>query len=325
MSDDERQWLTDADRASALDAIRERLGRPGITPDANLELDLTLDSMERVELLTMLEQRAGTRVAPEARATIYTVRQLVDAVLAASGDGGGPRDTEWSALLAQAPDPAIVAELRRPKRLVWGTVFVVLRLVQLVLRVVLRLKVSGRDRLPAATPFILAPNHLSFLDAFVVLSVLPYRVVRQLFFVGASEYFETALMKAIARAGNVIPVDSNTNLINAMQAGSTGLREGKVLMIFPEGERSIDGQLKPFRKGTAILSAHLEAPVVPVALSGLYELWPRSRGIQWSALLPWKSAPVRVTFGDPIEMSPGDDTANTATLRAAMEQLLARR
>jgi long-chain acyl-CoA synthetase len=147
--------------------------------------------------------------------------------------------------------------------------------------------------------------------------------VKELFFVGASEYFETPLMKAVARAGNVIPVDSNTNLITAMQAGSTGLREGKVLIIFPEGERSIDGHLKPYRKGTAILSAHLDAPVVPVALSGLYEVWPRSRGIQWSALLPWTSTPVRVTFGAPIAMTPGDDTANTAALRHATARLLA--
>ena len=231
----------------------------------------------------------------------------------------------WDAILAEEPGDGVSDDLKRSRPLVALAFFILLRVLGWLCRIVLRLRVSGVEHVPARGPYLICPNHQSYLDAFLVLSVLPFRVFRQLFFVGASEYFETALMKAIARAGNVIPVDSNTNLINAMQAGSTGLREGKVLMIFPEGERSIDGQLKPFRKGTAILSAHLEAPVVPVALSGLYELWPRSRGIQWSALLPWKSAPVRVTFGDPIEMSPGDDTANTATLRAAMEQLLARR
>ena len=71
------------------------LGRP-VVPHANLELDLGLDSMERVELLTVLERRQGTQVAAEVRATIFTVRQLVDAVLAApasaeSGHGGRGR------------------------------------------------------------------------------------------------------------------------------------------------------------------------------------------------------------------------------------------
>src|SRR6185436_3425142 len=83
MTDAEREWLTRTGHAAALNAITARIDRPNTRPDANLELDLGLDSMERVELLTFLEQRAGTRVSPAVRATIFTVRQLVDAVEAA--------------------------------------------------------------------------------------------------------------------------------------------------------------------------------------------------------------------------------------------------
>ena len=68
-----------------------------------------------------------------------------------------------------------------------------------------------------------------------------------------------------------------------MKAGAFGLTHGKILVLFPEGERSIDGTVKKFKKGAPILAQHLGVPVVPVALKGIYELWPRNRGINWSA------------------------------------------
>ena len=65
--------------ADAMAVVTARLDKPSVRPDANLDLDLSLDSMERAELLTLIEQRHGRRVTPEVRATIFTVRQLVDA------------------------------------------------------------------------------------------------------------------------------------------------------------------------------------------------------------------------------------------------------
>jgi long-chain acyl-CoA synthetase len=139
-----------------------------------------------------------------------------------------------------------------------------------------------------------------------------------MFFVGASEYFETAMLKRMARAVNLIPVDPDANLVNAMQAGAAGLRMGKALVLFPEGERSIDGEVKKFRKGASILSAHLDVPIVPVAIDGLFELWPRGRSFNWRGLLPWRATPVRIAFGPPLNVTPGAYTEGTAALRSAV-------
>ena len=106
-----------------------------------------------------------------------------------------------------------------------------------------------------------------------------------------------------ARTVNLIPVDPDANLVTAMQAGAAGLRLKKILVLFPEGERSIDGELKKFRKGAPILSAHLDAPIVPVALDGLYDLWPRGRSFNWRLLLPWRRQRVTYEFGEPIQAS----------------------
>ena len=324
LSEAERVWLADPDRSGALAAIAERLQKPSIHPDANLELDLALDSMERVELLTMLEQRAGTRVPADKRPGLYTVRELVDAVLNAGASSTQPgRGTiePWETILTQSPGPGITEGLQESRTLISLAVFIPLRIIGAIWRVLLRLKVSGLEHVPADGPFIICPNHQSYLDAFLVLSALPFRVFRQMFFVGATEYFETPTMRRFARATNIIPVDPNANLMSAMQAGAAGLRLKKTLMLFPEGERSIDGELKPFRKGAPILSAQLRVPIVPVAMDGLFELWPRSRGLQWRKLLPWNVTPVRLVFGAPITMEKGDDAGATERLRQAVETL----
>ena len=132
------------------------------------------------------------------------------------------------------------------------------------------------------------------------------------------------MLKRMARAVNLIPVDPDANLVNAMLAGAAGLRMGKALVLFPEGERSIDGELKKFRKGASILSAHLDVPIVPVAIDGLFELWPRGRSFNWRALLPWRAKPVRIAFGPPLNVTPGAYTEGTAALRSAVATMFDR-
>jgi long-chain acyl-CoA synthetase len=327
LSDDERTWLDAFGRADTMAFIAAKLGRP-VQPGAHLELDLGLDSMERVELLTQLEQRAGTRVSSEVRAVIFTVRQLVDAVAAAApATAAGPApeaDLPWDTLLATPPDPALVANLSRSKTGRAIVLFVALKIFKLVARVLLGYRARGREHLPADGPFIISPNHQTFVDGLFLTAALPFRTLRQLFLVGAAEFFESPFMRWLARAINIVPVDPDANLVTAMQAGAAGLRLKKVLILFPEGERSIDGELKKFRKGAAILSAHLAAPIVPVALDGLFELWPRGRAFNWRGLLPWRSSPVTVEFGAPLETSVGDYAAGTASLKTAVARMFDR-
>ena len=143
-----------------------------------------------------------------------------------------------------------------------------------------------------------------------------------MFVVAAAEYFDTPFMRRVARMFNIVPIDPDANLVTAMQAGASGLRLGKVLMLFPEGERTIDGDVKKFRKGAAILSAHLDAPIVPIAIDGLFDLWPRGRPSNWAGLLPWRGTRVTVTIGPPLRVRAGDYTEGTAQLRTAVVALL---
>jgi long-chain acyl-CoA synthetase len=263
-------------------------------------LDLGFDSMERVELVVALERETGTHVDDEVISRVYTVRELVDAVLHAGGapsspDGSGVRASSpgWDSMLDTAPDdPRVLAPLNGNQLLtfLW---FVGGKFFAVFMRLFFHLRVSGKEKLPQKGPFILSPNHQSFLDGPVVASQIPWRLFKNMFYVGTSEIFGQGAFRFLGKTFKLVPVDPDSNLINAMRAGAFGLKKGQNLVLYPEGERSIDGTPKKFKKGAAILAAHLQVPIYPVALEGFYDSWPRSKKFP-------RLSRLRVQFGDPI-------------------------
>jgi long-chain acyl-CoA synthetase len=307
LSEADQEWAERPHVAPALAVIQKATHRGALArPDANLELDLGLDSMERVELLTELETRFAANIPEHEAQQIFTVRELVEAIgRHGSGSAADATESAWSTILEnERLDAGGLRWLLRPRPIAAPLLFAVLRLATSLSRIFVRVDVSGDARLPSTGAFLICPNHQSYIDPFIVAGVLPYRVFRDLFFVGATEYFENAFTRWFARLNRVVPVDPDASLVPAMQAGAFGLRHGKILMLFPEGERSIDGTVRTFKKGAAILATEAGVPIVPVALDGLFAIWPRNRSIAWSTLRPWRRARIGVTFGEPIEPQP---------------------
>lgn len=320
------QWAADEHANAAVEVIARRGKGRAVLPSSNLELDLGLDSMERVELLTELEQRFGVRVPEDRAHDVLTVEQLIEAVRpGASVTQEVATADSWAVLLRDLPptsDP-VLGSLLQPRLVSAPVVFAVLRLLRFLMP---RVEVSGLQHLPPSGPYIISPNHQGYLDPFFLCSVLPYRVLKQLFFVGAAEYFETPITAWLARQCNLVPVDPDANLVPAMKAGAFGLAHGKILVLFPEGERSIDGTVKRFKKGAPILSRHLQVPIVPTAIHGVFDIWPRNRRINWRLLFPWTAHRVQVSFGAPAaptaERSDGEVAlALQNTVRAMWDEL----
>jgi long-chain acyl-CoA synthetase len=311
LTPDEAAWLDRPEVQRGLLVIHEasRSAPSNLRPTHNLELDLGLDSMQRVELLTRLEEELGGNVEESQLAEIYTVRDLLDAVLASAASGGtAPRAAfaGWKAILAEDPtDPEVLA-LKDPPPAFDTFWYPLSRIIQMISRDLFQLHVSGIKKLPQKGPFILSSNHQSYIDPVVLASVLPREMLESSFAVGTSDIFGEGFMRRLARWLRVMVVNPDANLIPAMRAGAFGLRHGRILVLYPEGERSIDGTPRIFKKGVAILSIHMQVPIVPIAIEGFYEAWPRGKNFFQ------KLAPLKIAFADPISPPPESEASEEA-------------
>ncbi|NNE99793.1 MAG: AMP-binding protein [Pyrinomonadaceae bacterium] len=306
---DLKTWVLTAEDNELLNSMAGRALRAAIKqqkkdlddfhPEMNLEIDLRLDSLARAEILAGLEQSFDFEFDSEEATSAFSVGELIELTQKTADsekfEGEISAEFNWKKIIAETDKE--VPELRsvlREKPLFSMAAFLFLKLAYLFSRVFLRLEVSGLEELKKLEkPFLICPNHQSFIDPFVVCSVYPYCVLKETFHVGASEYFQNFVTANLAKFLSVVPIDADTQILKAMKAGAIGLKHGKILNIYPEGERAFDGELHPFKKGAAILASELDLPIVPVAIDGLHKVWARrSRRIRLSK--------VKIRFGKPI-------------------------
>jgi long-chain acyl-CoA synthetase len=296
--------------------------KPGAKPhpQASLELDLGLDSLERVELISTLQEAFRVSPTEEEAASLYTFQDVADFVkerLDAPSEGEGGR-LSWAEILDEPLTPEEDAEVRRLRRrpLVEWLAVLTAGALRLTAKALFRLRGEGIENFPGRYPFLICPNHLSFLDAFLVVCLLPPRIVRRFFSLGYTQYFGGGWGAFLGGLVKTIPVSADHNLRQTLRLAAEGLRRELVLLVFPEGERSIDGTLRPFRKGPAILARKIGVPVVPVGIRGSYEAWPRGSS-------KVRLRPIRIRFGEPIAPGPEETVEHfNDRLREAVRQLL---
>jgi long-chain acyl-CoA synthetase len=297
---DEKLLSSIAGRAVIATISQQKPEIEKIHPAMNLELDLGLDSLARAESFAALEQTFQTEFEAEDAAKTLTVGELID-LLERSSDsknfkGGLETAFNWNQILTQTDDdlPEIKPVLKSGPVFAFFA-FLILKFSYLVFKIFLRLEVKGVEELTKLKkPFIICPNHQSFLDGYIVPTTYPFAILKDIFHVGASEFFQGFFGRNFAKLTRIVPIDPDTQLMKAMKAGAIGLRHGKILNIYPEGERAFDGELHPFKKGAAILASELDLLIVPVALDGLWKVWARGTNrIRFEK--------VKIHFGKPID------------------------
>ena len=264
----------------------------------NLELDLGLDSLQRIELVVALEKAFSFKLPETFASEVQTVGELVERIREFKAQGiSGVEKPLWEDIFT-----AEIPEEERRKiglyqgRLEWVFSVVCIKLLKVFLRLFFRLEARGIENIPAF-PFIIAPNHCSNMDGFVVGLSVPLAVFKNLYLQGYQTYFQGWLPSLFARLAHVIPIDPETFLSKALQLSSYVLKKNRALCIFPEGGRSIDGSLLEFKKGIGILAMEHNIPVVPLLIEGTFEALPRG------ALLP-RFSKITLTIGKPLY--PGD-------------------
>ncbi len=188
-----------------------------------------------------------------------------------------------------------------------------------VLVLLYRLQVRNHGVVPARGPVLIAANHQSFLDP----TAIGCRVTqRQLDFVARAGLFGAKRSGGFLAFLNSIPVAEEGPDAKAIKEIIRRLRMGRCVMIFPEGSRSPTGEIEPFKRGVALLVKRAECPVVPAAIDGAFEAWPRGRRPR-----VWRAPKIRVLYGDPIpyeELMAGGADAALARVEREVRALHAR-
>ncbi|WP_051979567.1 1-acyl-sn-glycerol-3-phosphate acyltransferase [Edaphobacter aggregans] len=268
----------------------------------NIELDLGFDSLERVQLLSEIERNFGVRIPDDEAAQIFTVGDLVGTVTKRAKAPPLLSSSSWSQIL-EAPltlnEETLANTTFQDRMWVVSTAWALLLLLRLAGKLCFDLRVEGRHHLPKDRSFLFAVNHCSHLDPLFLLWSLPFGIMRRLSFMGHTEYFGTGWKARVSPWLKLVPVDPDQHVRSGMRLSAEALRRKLVGCVFPEGERSPNGALQRFHRGIAILARECKVPVVPAAILGSYEVFPR--GAQ-----QFRCSPVQVRFGQPVHAEDQD-------------------
>ncbi len=262
--------------------------------EQDLEIDLGVDSMMRLELVAHLESGSGSSLPPDDAVAWQSVSDVVDSLKRSTPkteaeqqpqeSNGRSDDLKW---YTHKGLPIIVPTLRHAAhttgRLIYSKWF--------------GLDVSGLELLPEDQSFIIAPNHSSHLDTGAITFAVR-GASSSLYVLGAKDYFFNSWLKGwfVNRFLSVLPIDRGGDFLEGIQLCRRVAGDGHPLLVFPEGTRSPTGRIRAFRVGLGLLAAELDVPVVPAWIDGTYDALPK--GCSW----PRRSS-IHVSFGAPISMS----------------------
>ncbi len=275
--------------------------------DMSPQLDLQIDSLGWVTLTLELEQRFRVALSGAAVSRVLTLRDLLTEVHRAEQSGattpaaGGPR-----------PAPP------RPGPVLGALGAGLFALDRALMRTLFSLSVTGQERVPSEGPLVFAPNHESFLDPAAIAAALPPGMLRRVHWAGwVGVMFAGPVSRLVSRATGVFPVDPDQDLAGAIGTARAVLEQGDSLVWFPEGRRSLDGRLLPFRPGIGALLEHQTCRVVPTFVQGSFEAWPPTRKLP-------RRHPVSIAFGPSASVAElaaeGEGDSEPARIRSALER-----
>ena len=196
----------------------------------------------------------------------------------------------------------------KPLRMAW---YAAARFVARILFVtVFGLRMYHRDRLPAAGGVLVVSNHQSYLDPILAAAGM----TRPFHPMARESLFRFPPFAWIIRSLNAFPVRRASADLGAVREALRRLKDGEVVLMFPEGTRTRDGSIGPLHGGPITIAARAGVPVLPLVIDGAFEAWPRGR------LMP-RPHVIRVACGRPLsaeELAAGDPDRLVEELRRRM-------
>ena len=294
----------DVDPVTAIIASVAGLDPATIVETARLSSDLDLDSLRRVELLSVIEEELGVFVDDDALEPDATVKDLVTLVEAARGAKRGQRSWGWPL------SPAVRAV---------GLAFQILLMYPFVL-LFYRVRTTGLERIAHVEgPVLFTPNHCLHLDNAIILTRLPFGVRWKLSVAAAADtIYEHPVQGVLASVlANAFPLQREGGVRKSLEMLGARLDKGFNVLIYPEGRLTLGGPLQPFKAGAGLIAVEGAMPVVPVKLR-----------INEMSIIDRRRFPGRLrgdvefVIGDPIWFDADTDHATATTrLEAAVAAL----
>jgi 1-acyl-sn-glycerol-3-phosphate acyltransferase len=189
-------------------------------------------------------------------------------------------------------------------------------------RLVYRIMVEGTEHLPAKGGYVLCPNHETHIDGLWIMMHLPDDHRERFCCMAKREHLDTLVGRMMLRIAGGIPVDRKGNPFPAYKRCLEKLKEGKIVLIHPEGTRTSDGTLGPFKSGASKLGLDSGAPLVPVRIEGGFAVFPKSRKLpRFFDLRNRRRFTVKISFGPPIMPHAHSIDELTRCLREAVANL----
>ncbi len=255
-----------------------------IYPDDHLEIDLGLDSLDKISFQTFLQSTFGVEIGDDTLLHHPTVEKIAN-FMKEKKQKITVEAVRWAEIFREKVD------IHLPKS--WFTQNLFKNTSRFAFRFYFRLRGEGVENIPDG-PCILAPNHQSFFDGLFVSAFIRNKIMKRTYFYAKEKHIRAPWLKALASRNNVIIMDLNKDLKESLQKLAEILRKGKNIIIFPEGTRSRDGKIGSFKKAFAILSRELNVPIVPVSIKGAFEALPKGKILP----RPWKK--IDVKFHQPV-------------------------
>lgn len=242
--------------------IKEEKGE-NIYPDSHIEIDLGLDSLDIIQLNSFIEKTFGFKIKEEETVDLKVIKDICEYIRKNSKEYHLEK-INWSEILKESIDYPLSSS-----NMIWLTKIFFAP----ILKFYLGLKIKGIEKL-SKEPRIIICNHESFIDAFAVQRLFKGDMLKNTYYFAIKKHFDKVGLRFMANHGNIILMDINENLKESLQISAEVLKEGKNLVIFPEGARTRDGKLQDFKKFFGILSKELNIPVTVLGIDGAYKSMP---------------------------------------------------
>ena len=269
-----------------------RMPAQQIQRESRFDTDLGLDSLTRLDLLLVLESRLGETIPDALLANLETVGDIVKLIETFPTDTARPKDE-----LREDGTPAF-RQIPRWYARAFRSV------ITGIYRNYFSLKCYGLENIPQDKPYIIMPNHSSHLDTLTVITALGTKAYHLWVLAARDYWFATRLQGWFAQTClNALPIEREGNFTEFLQdlrAANEVMAQNNGLLIFPEGTRSLDGKLQPFKPGILSLLIYTpNVPVIPAYIEGTYHALPKGQNLP-------KKHPVRIVFGEPFTFPPED-------------------